>query len=325
VNRRYLRYSPTVSSRAKHILTVDVEDWFHILEVDGTYVRDEWAGLESRVEANTDRLLAWMAEAGARATFFVVGWVAERHVDLVRRIARAGHELASHSYWHEVVGRHDRRSLAADLERSRKLLEDLSGARVEGFRAPGGSITPACAWAFDLILEKGYRYDASIWPGHSSHGGFPTPYEGPHWLRTEAGELVEIPASTVGWRGVRVPYAGGGYFRLLPGAAIRGAMAANARRGQPTTFYVHPRDFDLDQPRMKLPAKRYFKYYVGLRGAEAKLRSLLRDYAFVSAREWIAGNEAALADRLLDVRSLRVREPRPDPALVPPLPPARGA
>jgi len=314
-----------VASGKPHILTVDVEDWFHILEVEGAYGREDWPGLESRVEANTDRLLVWMAEAGARATFFVVGWVAERHPELVRRIARAGHELASHSYWHEVVGRHDRRSLAADLVRSKKLLEDLGGAPVEGFRAPGGSITPECAWAFDLILEQGYRYDASIWPGHSSHGGFPTPYEGPHRLRTGAGELVEIPASTVGWGGLRVPYAGGGYFRLLPGAAIRGAMAANVRRGQPTTFYVHPRDFDPDQPRMKLPAKRYFKYYVGLRGAEAKLCALLRDYAFVSAREWIADNEAALRDRLLDVRSLGVREPRPDPALVPPLPPARGA
>src|SRR3990172_1010730 len=144
-----------------HILSVDVEDWFHILELEGGHTRDDWPALEARVVPNTERLLALFAEVGVRATFFTVGWVAERHPALIRRIAGAGHELASHSWWHEVIRRHDRRSLAADLHRSRRVLEDLSGRPVRGFRAPGFSITPETAWAFDLVVEQGYRYDAS--------------------------------------------------------------------------------------------------------------------------------------------------------------------
>jgi polysaccharide deacetylase family protein (PEP-CTERM system associated) len=151
-----------VTGARQHILTLDVEDWFHILELEGGYTREDWGNLESRVESSAGRLLDLLAEHEARGTFFVVGWVAEQHPRLVRRIAEAGHELASHSYWHEVVRRHDRTSLSADLERSKKLLEDLGGAPVRGFRAPGGSITPECAWAFDVIIERGYAYDASI-------------------------------------------------------------------------------------------------------------------------------------------------------------------
>src|SRR5690606_5868836 len=197
-----------------HILTVDVEDWFHLLELGCGPDREQWSRLESRVVANTERLLALFEANGARATFFVVGWVAERQPDLVRRIAAAGHELGSHSYWHEVVSCYDRPSLAADLERSRKVLEDATGRPVSAFRAPGFSITEETAWAFDLVAEAGFRIDASLWRGRASHGGFATPYDGPHRLLTRAGELIEIPASTrVG--SLPFPYGGGGYLRLL--------------------------------------------------------------------------------------------------------------
>jgi polysaccharide deacetylase family protein (PEP-CTERM system associated) len=307
-----------VEAAAPNILTVDVEEWFHILEVAGGYTRDDWSGLESRVEANTDALLALFAETGTKATCFVVGWVAQRHPALVRRIADAGHEVASHSYWHEVVPRHSRVSLAQDLAASRKLLEDLCGGPVGGFRAPGGSITHATAWALDVVAEAGFRYDASLNPGHSSHGGFATPYLGPHRLRTAGGELFEIPWTTVGIAGRRLPFAGGGYLRLFPYAAIRACVGAENRAGRPVNVYVHPREIDPDQPRMALPWKRRFKYYVGLRSTAAKLRALLRDQPFVSAGAWLDAHGATRATDVFDVRALGAAPPSHAPLAPPP-------
>lgn len=306
-----------------NILSVDVEDWFHILELEGGYTRADWGSLEPRVVGNTERLLALLAETGSRATFFVVGWVAARYPALVRRIAEAGHELASHSYWHEVVARHDRGSLAADLERSKKLIEDLCGASVEGFRAPGGSITEASAWAFDVIREQGFRYDSSVCPGYMSHGGFASAHHAPHRILCTEGELLEVPLSTIGVGPWRLPYAGGGYLRLLPYPIVRACIRAEHRRRSPATVYVHPREIDVDQPRMDLPPLRRFKYYVGLRGAESKLRALLRDHAFDSTRAWLDHHADELGDRVFDARDLIARaEPRPDPAGIPPAPPA---
>jgi polysaccharide deacetylase family protein (PEP-CTERM system associated) len=288
----------------ENILTVDVEEWFHILEFEGGPTRDDWAGLESRVEANTDALLAIFDEVGAKATCFVVGWVAERHPRLVRRIADAGHEVASHSFWHEVVANHSRASLAEDLAASRKLLEDLSGRPVLGFRAPGGSITRASAWALDLVAEAGFTYDSSLNPGHSSHGGFATPHVGPHRLRTAAGELFEIPWTTVGVAGRRIPFAGGGYLRLFPYRLIDACIGVENRAGRPANVYVHPREIDPDQPRMALPWKRRFKYYVGLRSTAAKLRRLLRAHRFVGAARWIEAHGDRLARGVFDVAAL---------------------
>jgi polysaccharide deacetylase family protein (PEP-CTERM system associated) len=309
------------AERPHNILTVDVEEWFHILEVDGGHPREEWPSLESRVAANTETLLELFEAFDARATFFVVGWVAARNPDLVRRIASAGHELASHSYWHEVIRRHDRASLAADLGGSRKLLEDLAGRPVRGFRAPGGSITPETAWAFDVIVEQGYAYDSSLCPGYSSHGGFPSPFFGPHLLRCQAGELAELPSSTVGVGRRRLPYAGGGYLRLFPYPAIRTCIRLDNRAGRPSNVYVHPREIDPGQPRMALPWKRRFKYYVGLRSARAKLEALLREHRFLPAGEWLAAHAQELAGRTLDVRAQAAGSPvRPPPATPPPPP-----
>ena len=288
-----------------NILTVDVEEWFHILEVEGGYTRADWPGLESRVEANTDALLALFAETGTKATCFVVGWVAERHPQLVRRIAEAGHEVASHSFFHEVTARHSRATLAEDLTSSRKLLEDLAGQPVAGFRAPGGSITDATAWALEVVAEAGFAYDASLNPGHSSHGGFATPHFGPHRLHTASGDLWEIPWTTVGLAGRRLPFAGGGYLRLLPYELIRACAGIEQRAGRPINVYVHPREIDPDQPRMALPWKRRFKYYVGLRSTERKLRALLRELRFVAARTWLDRYGATIADRVFEVPASR--------------------
>lgn len=307
-----------------NILTVDVEEWFHILEVEGGYSRDDWSSLESRVEANTETLLEIFAETRTTATFFVVGWVAWKHPKLVRRIADAGHEIGSHSFWHEVVPRHTRASFREDLGASKNLLEQLSGRPVLGFRAPGGSITTGTAWAFDAIAETGFRYDASVNPGHSSHGGFPTPHRGPHRIRCEAGEVLEIPWTTVGFGARRVPYAGGGYLRLFPYGLIRGCVAHDNRSGRPATVYVHPREIDPEQPRMALPWQRRFKYYVGLRSTAAKLRALLRDFEFASVERWLAANDAAAPDAVYDVRELASRSSDTGSAHAAPPPPPVG-
>ncbi len=305
-----------------NILTVDVEDWFHILEADGAAPgRDAWPGLESRVESSCGRLLDCFAAARAHATFFVVGWIAARHPELVRRIAGAGHEVASHSFWHEVVRRHDRVSLAADLEASRKLLEDLSGQRVEGFRAAGNSITPAEAWAFDAIFAAGFRYDASLCPARSSHGGFPSPFRGPHLVRCAAGELIEIPSASIGLGRWRIPYGGGGYLRLFPGWLVRLAIALDNSAGRPSNVYVHPREVDVEQPRLALPPLRRFKYYVGLATTERKLAALLASGRWIGVRRWIAERRPDLYGKVLDVRELAARpRPAPDPTRVPPAP-----
>ncbi len=311
-----------MTRRTLNMLTVDVEDWFHILECDEAPDRGAWSALPSRVERNTDRILELLAASGARATFFTVGWVAWRHPDLVKRIADAGHELASHGFWHEVVRRHDKASFAADLAASKGLIEDLTGRPVEGYRAAGNSITPADAWAFDAILEQGYTYDASLCPGASSHGGFPSPYREPHQIRCAAGTLDEIPSATLGLGGRRIPYGGGGYLRLFPYALLRMAIDLDNGLGRPTNLYVHPREIDPEQPRMELPRLRSFKYYVGLRGAERKLERLLGHYRFVGCREWLRERRPALLGKLLDVRDLAAESaPHPDPALVPPPPP----
>ena len=304
-----------------HILTVDVEDWFHILETDVAPERARWDELESRVERNTERLLELFAETGASATFFVVGWVAWRHPELVRRIASAGHEIASHSFWHEVIRRHDLASFSADLRASKELLEDLCGQKVEGFRAAGNSITHSESWAFDVLVENGFTYDASVCPGTSSHGGFPSAPRAPHQLRCRAGTLIEIPSSTIGLGSWRRPYAGGGYLRLFPYGLVKAGIALEEGAGRPANLYVHPREIDPEQPRMPLPWKRRFKYYIGLRGLEAKLERLLTEYRFIGMRQWIRERRPEVLGRVLDLRGLASVQPAPDPARIPPLPP----
>jgi polysaccharide deacetylase family protein (PEP-CTERM system associated) len=305
-----------------NIMTVDVEDWFHILEADESPGRDTWEELPLRVEANTDRLLELLDRGGANATFFVVGWVAKRFPEMVRRIAAAGHEVASHSYWHEVMRRHNRESLAADLKASRKLLQDLSGQEVEGFRAPGNSITPEDAWVFDLIVDAGYSYDASICPATSSHGGFKAAFKEPHIVRCNRGQLIEMPSATFGVGGMRVPYAGGGYLRLFPFGFLRFAIGIDNSLGRLTNVYVHPREIDIGQPRMHINSLlRKFKYYVGLGSTEAKLSKMLARYDWVGIRRWIAERRPDVLGKVLDVRALaRGADPRPDPKHIPPVP-----
>ena len=306
---------------SSNILTFDVEDWYHILESEGCPDRDRWASLENRVASNTDRILEVLDEEGVKATFFIVGWVAKENPDMVRRIAEQGHEIASHSFWHEVMKGHTKESLRADLTTSRKVLQDLSGQSVDGFRAPGASITPETAWSLDIIQEVGFSYDASLCPGVSSHGGFPSPFLGPHLIQCSGGLISEIPSATVGLGSLRTPYAGGGYLRLFPLALISGAITLDNALGRPTNIYIHPREIDPDQPRMDLPLKRRFKYYVGLNTTLGKLRRLIRKHSFTTASQWLKEHKPWMTGQILDIREMaQANSPVCLPENAPPLP-----
>ena len=265
-------------------MSFDIEDWFHIVEVDGLEF-DRWDELTRRhtlVERYTDRILQTLDDANTKATFFVLGWIAERYPALVRRIADAGHELASHGHTHDRVEVIGPQRFAQDLACSIQAIEDASGVRVRGYRAPSFSITPGCEWAFDVLAEAGIEWDASLFPAHRGHGGYPCPRE-PHLMTAPSGKTIrELPMSvwSPGAGPLRVGYSGGGYLRLLSYATLTRAMASEARRGRGTVVYLHPRDFAPDCPRVPMPPHRRFKCYVGLASTQRKLERLLADHAW---------------------------------------------
>ncbi|MEO0512022.1 MAG: DUF3473 domain-containing protein [Planctomycetota bacterium] len=272
----------------RHALSFDIEDWFHIVEIAAVEDPELWPGLHaesSLVERYTDHILEICAEADARATFFLLGWVAERHPDLVRRIAGAGHELATHSYWHRKVYELTPEVFREDLERSIAVIKDaVPDAEIRGFRAPSFSITRGAEWAFDVLLDLGIEYDASLFPGERGHGGYPAP-PGPHTVTAPSGRTIaELPMSLapVGFGPLkkRMCYSGGGYLRLLPGPLIAQGVRHELAEGRPTVVYLHPRDFAPDCPKVSMPPHRYFKCYVGTASTSGKLRRLLRDHSW---------------------------------------------
>ncbi len=279
-----------------NILTVDVEDWFHILEVEGTPDLAAWSGLESRVERGTERLLELFEGEGVKVTWFFLGWVAERHPGLVRRAA-AGHEIACHGYAHQLVYTQTEAEFSQDLERAKGILEEASGGEVLGYRAPGFSITPATPWAFDAIAAAGFRYDSSVFPGPRGHGGLPGAPLAPYRVETRAGVLSELPVSVVALGPKRLCFFGGGYLRITPYPLIRAMAGLVNLRGRPVVYYVHPREVDPAHPRLEMSALRRFKSYVNLGTTEAKLRALVRDQRVGTMRSWLAAHEGSLETR----------------------------
>ena len=271
-------------------MTVDVKDYFHVSVFDGTVRRADWESMESRVVANTERLLDLFDEHAVRGTFFVLGWVAERHPSLVRAITGRGHELASHGYAHRLVYEQAPAVFREDVRRSKSLIEDLSGRRVNGYRAPSFSVTERSLWALDVLLEEGYTYDASIFPIRHDRYGIPDAPRWPHTMARAAGTLFEVPGSTVRVGGTNLPVAGGGYFRILPYAWTRwGIGRVNRVDGQPAVFYLHPWEIDPDQPRLPAGLLGQFRHYRNLHRTEARLRLLLRDFSFGPLESILAG------------------------------------
>jgi polysaccharide deacetylase family protein (PEP-CTERM system associated) len=261
--------------------SIDVEEHFQVAALSGQVAKHQWGSLPSRVEANTRRCLDLLAAAGVRGSFFVLGWVARRCPALVRQIAEAGHEVASHGMEHDRVGVLGPQRFAADVADARRLLEDACGAAVIGYRAPSFSIRPGMDWAYEALLEAGYRYSSSVYPVRHDHYGDPNAPRQAYRPLPDA-ELLEFPLSTARLAGRNLPASGGGYFRLLPYAASRGLLRlAGSGRARARIFYMHPWEVDPAQPRVSgLPLLSRFRHYVNLHRTQARVQTLLRDFAW---------------------------------------------
>jgi polysaccharide deacetylase family protein (PEP-CTERM system associated) len=262
-------------------LTIDFEDWYHGLEIPHA----KWLDYEDRIVPVGRRLLELLGAAGVRATFFVLGHVAERHPHLVRQIAAAGHEIGTHGYYHTFVYRQTPRLFRSELGQSIKLLEDLAGKKVLGHRAPFFSITRKSLWALEILGEFGIRYDSSIFPVRNYRYGIDDAPRWPHELATKGWTLKEFPISTWRLRRRNFPVAGGAYFRLYPYAFTRFAFRSINRQGFPAVFYLHPWEIDPTHPRIPLPRRIAFTHYTNLGSTEGRLRRLLREFAFAPMGE----------------------------------------
>ena len=276
-------------------LSVDVEDWFQVGAFEGVIDRGSWTSLDDRVERNCDRILEMFAAADVHATFFTLGWVAQRHGNLMRRIVDAGHELASHGWDHERVFRFDRTSFAADLERSRKVLEDASGQRITGYRAPSFSIDQRTPWAYMALAEQGFSYSSSVAPISHDHYGWP---EAPRFAFKPLpwSDLIEIPVTTAHFGGRRLAAGGGGFFRVLPYAFSRWAIRqVNDSDQRPAVFYFHPWEIDPQQPRVTGASLRSkVRHYTNLGVMAQKLEQLLGEFAW-GRMDLLAHREKAFA------------------------------
>jgi len=272
-------------------MTVDVEEWFQVSAFDDVVDRGDWDAMPSRVERSTERLLEAFGAAGVRATFFVLGWIAERHPDLVRRIARAGHEVGCHGYDHRMLHDLPRETLARDTDRARKALQDLSGQPVAGYRAASFSIGRRNLWALDVLVECGFEYDSSLFPVVHDRYGIPGAPREIHLVTTPGGaSLVEVPPTTVQIAGMTLPAAGGGYLRLFPLAVTDWAIRRlNDHEGRPAVVYLHPWEVDPDQPRVRVGPLARWRHYGGLHGMTAKLTRLMRRYRFTTMEEIVDG------------------------------------
>lgn len=276
-------------------MSIDVEDYFHVSAFDGIVPRSEWAKMESRVTRNTERLLDIFREHGVRSTFFVLGWVAERHPGLVRAIADAGHEIASHGYAHRLIYDQTLTAFRDDVRRAKALLEDACGRHVIGYRAPSYSITPRSLWALDVLLEEGYQYDSSIFPIRHDRYGIPVSARRPYLIPRDRGELVEVPGSTTKMGPLNLPVAGGGYFRIFPYWWTRwGISRVNRLERRPAIFYLHPWEIDPDQPRLKAGRLSRFRHYRNLQHTEARLRQLVTDFKFDALDRVVAQTRSAM-------------------------------
>jgi polysaccharide deacetylase family protein (PEP-CTERM system associated) len=269
--------------RVVNAMTVDVEDYFQVSAFEAHVRRDQWDGFDSRVCRNTERLLEIFADTGITATFFVLGWVADRFPGLLRRIAGAGHEVASHGYSHRLVYDMTPTEFADDLRRASDAIDRACGVQPVGYRAPSYSITRDSLWALDVLLSQGFIYDTSIFPIHHDRYGIPDGPRHPHPIRRRGGTLWELPGSTVRYCGQNLPTAGGGYFRLLPyGWTRRGIEHVNQVERQPAVFYLHPWEIDPEQPRIRASTLSRFRHYRNLTRTEPRLRRLLSEFRFSS-------------------------------------------
>lgn len=280
------------------ILTFDIEEWFHILDNDSTRTEKEWCKYEYRIHDNMERIFRILEESNISASFFVMGWIAEKFPKLIREIVDRGYEIGSHTHLHQLVYNQSIYEFKADVERSIKTLEDISGKKVKYFRAPGFSITEKNIWTFEILHELGIEIDSSVFPAQRGHGGWPSYGSSfPTILNFKGEVLKELPISICTILGKPFIYSGGGYFRVLPYEFIK----VMTRRADYVMSYFHPRDMDPYQPKLEgLSIKRKFKSYVGLKRAERKFKKWINDFEFIDIRT---------ADKLIDWDNVEIIKP----------------
>lgn len=260
----------------RSIISVDVEDYFHVEAFAGIIPRATWGDYECRVERNTERILDLLDDSHVTATFFILGWVAERYPKLVRKIIERGHEPACHSYWHRLIYKLSPDEFREDTALAKDAIEQAAGVEIHGYRAPSFSITSRSAWALDVLAELGFRYDSSVFPVKHDVYGVPGAPRGPFRVETPFGPIVEFPMATFRWSvGPNLPVGGGGYLRMLPYWYTKAGVERAWREGLPVVSYIHPWELDPKQPRLNGPLKSRLRHYTNLKDAETRLRRLL--------------------------------------------------
>lgn len=272
-----------------HAMSIDLEDWFQYLGVPSLEDPQTWDARPSLVQQETEKILLDLAAAGTTATFFVLGWIARKYPTLVRQIANEGHEIACHGHWHRRVYTLDSRSFSEELTLALSAIEDITGRAVRGFRAPSFSIIPGAEWAFDVLLDHGITYDASLFPAIRDDGGYPCPTKPFSMISPSGRSIAELPMSTMKVGSARIAFSGGGYLRLAPLWMIRRGFAQFENRGDPVVVYIHPRDFAVDCPRVPMPPLKRFKSYYGLGSTRSKFRALLDQYHFTTCQDVLFG------------------------------------
>lgn len=277
----------------RNVLTVDVEEYFHVSAFRGVIREADWLTCESRVEASVDRLLELLDAHRVRATFFVLGWVAAHRPGVVRKIARAGHEVGCHSFAHRLIYSQSRAEFAQDVRRAKRTIEDAGGLPVKGYRAPSFSVIEETLWALDVLVEQGFTYDSSIFPIHHDRYGIPAAPRTPNLRRTPGGAAIwELPPATVRYLGATLPVAGGGYLRHLPPGLMRwGIRRINRVDGAPAVVYLHPWELDPAQPRQDVGRISTWRHYGNLERTEQRLIQLLGAFAFGTAASLVGEME----------------------------------
>ena len=267
-------------------LTVDVEDYYQVSGFESIIREEDWTRLESRVEKNTEKILMLLSSYGVKATFFVLGWIGDRYPGLVKSIQREGHEIACHGYGHKLIYQYSKDFFREDIKKAKAVLEDITGEKVAGYRAPSYSIIEDSIWALDVLIEEGFIYDSSIFPVRHDRYGIPDSKRFPHLIRRDGyGEISEFPLSTLRFCGINFPLAGGGYFRLFPYWFTRfGLGRINRVEKEPFIFYFHPWEIDPDQPRLNPGRFSRFRHYVNLDKTEERLKKLLGDFKFTPVK-----------------------------------------
>jgi polysaccharide deacetylase family protein (PEP-CTERM system associated) len=276
------------SPATPHLFSVDLEDWYHVSAFEPHVPRERWPAMPSRVADSTRILLDLLDDGGHRATFFTLGWAADRDPALVRELVARGHELASHTWWHQRVHSQSPDVFRREVQETRERLEQIAGVPVRGFRAPSFSITPVAAWAFEALVEAGYAYDSSVFPIRRPGYGYPGAPLAPYVIDTPSGPLREYPLATLAVGALRLPGAGGAYLRHLPLALVQATIRQATAAGRPAMLYVHPWEVDVGQPRLAVGRLTTLRHYGGLARMAPRLERLFRDHRFTSVAAWEA-------------------------------------